>query len=360
MALPLKADTITEVTVGPAVAVGDGFTPVTGLTIAGADEAEIIKHGATTTTTIAGTLAAITGADGYYALDLSATDTDTEGRLVLLINDDSLILPIRHEFIVYNANVYDSLFGAAGTDVLDVNTTQVGGTVQTAGDIIADTNDIQSRLPAALVGGAMDSDVSALQANVITAAATATDFGTEIATAVWDRDATLSQTAGTFGETVGDSAALGTTIHAMATSILEDTGTTIPGTITTLQSDTDDIQTRLPAALVGGAMDCDVSAMQANVITASALAADAVTEITDDIMAEVLTEPAQAIPPTTGVADVHDALRYLYFALTNRVDVDDTAGFKEFYNRAESAVNWKKAISDSGTIYTEDTGAAGP
>jgi len=49
----------------------------------------------------------------------------------------------------------------------------------------------------------------------------------------------------------------------MATSILEDTGTTIPGTITTLQSDTDDIQTRLPAALVGGAMDSDVSAIQA-------------------------------------------------------------------------------------------------
>ena len=92
----LKADTITEVTVGPAVAVGDGFTPVTSLVGASADEFEIIKHGATTTTAIVGTLAAITSADGYYALDLSATDTNTEGRLKLIINDDSLILPIRH------------------------------------------------------------------------------------------------------------------------------------------------------------------------------------------------------------------------------------------------------------------------
>ena len=122
--LYLKADTITEVTIGPAVAVGDGFTPVTNLVGSTADEFEIIKHGATTTTTIAGTLAAITGADGYYALDLSATDTNTEGRLVLLINDDSLILPIRHEFMVVNANVYDSLFAVAGTDLLD---TQVAG-----------------------------------------------------------------------------------------------------------------------------------------------------------------------------------------------------------------------------------------
>lgn len=124
----LKADTITEVVVGPAVAVGDGFTPVTSLVGSSADEFEIIKHGATTTTTIAGTLAAITGADGYYALDFSATDTNTEGRLTLLINDDSLILPIRHEFMVVNANVFDSLFAAAATDVLDVNVTQWLGT----------------------------------------------------------------------------------------------------------------------------------------------------------------------------------------------------------------------------------------
>jgi len=133
--LYLKANTITEVTVGPAVAVGDGFTPVTGLVGSSADEFEIIKHGATTTTTIAGTLAAITGADGYYALDLSATDTNTEGRLTLLINDDSLILPIRLEFMVVNANVYDSLFAVAGTDYLQSDAFQIAGTTQDATDL---------------------------------------------------------------------------------------------------------------------------------------------------------------------------------------------------------------------------------
>ncbi len=124
----LRADTITEVTVGPAVAVGDGFTPVTGLVGTSADEFELIKHGATTTTTIAGTLAAITGADGYYALDLSATDTNTEGRLTLLINDDSLILPIRLEFMVVSQPVFDSLFAVAGTDTLPVDVEQWDGT----------------------------------------------------------------------------------------------------------------------------------------------------------------------------------------------------------------------------------------
>lgn len=50
-------------------------------------------------------------------------------------------------------------------------------------------------------------------------------------------------------------------------------------TIATIQADTNDIQTRLPAALVGGRMDASVGAMAADVLTAAALAADAVAEI---------------------------------------------------------------------------------
>lgn len=66
----------------------------------------------------------------------------------------------------------------------DANTVKVGptgsGTAQTAGDIIGDTNDIQTRLPAALVSGRIDASVGAMAANVITAAAAAADFGAEI------------------------------------------------------------------------------------------------------------------------------------------------------------------------------------
>lgn len=46
-----------------------------------------------------------------------------------------------------------------------------------------------------------------------------------------------------------------------------------------IETDTQDIQGRLPAALVSGRIDASVGAMAANVLTASALAADAVTEI---------------------------------------------------------------------------------
>jgi hypothetical protein len=89
-------------------------------------------------------------------------------------------------------------------------------------------------------------------------------------------------------------------------------------------------------------------------------AANVNAEVVDVLKTDTITEPSQAIPPTTGVATMEDALRYLYFALTNRVDSDTTANFLEFWNRAEGAVQWKKAISDDGSIFTEDTGESGP
>jgi hypothetical protein len=127
----LRADTNTEVLIGPVVAVGDGFTPVTTLAPGTADEAELIKYGGATALTVtdisASTMAAITGADGYYTLDISTGNTDTEGFLTVLFNDDSLCLPVRHDFMVVNANVYDSLFGAATTDYLQVDAVQISG-----------------------------------------------------------------------------------------------------------------------------------------------------------------------------------------------------------------------------------------
>jgi hypothetical protein len=49
--------------------------------------------------------------------------------------------------------------------------------------------------------------------------------------------------------------------------------------LATVQADTDDIQARLPATLSGGRMRSQVEGMDANTLTASALATDAVTEI---------------------------------------------------------------------------------
>ncbi len=56
-------------------------------------------------------------------------------------------------------------------------------------------------------------------------------------------------------------------------------GASVSADIAGVQSDTNDIQTRIPAALVSGRMDASVGAMAADTLTAAALATDAVTEI---------------------------------------------------------------------------------
>lgn len=97
------------------------------------------------------------------------------------------------------------------------------------------------------------------------------DPQTDIATAVWavgtrtltglDEDTTTLDLDATIRAAVG-----------MASANLD---TQLSG----IQADTDNMQTRLPAALVSGRMDVSVGAMATDVITNTALAASAVTEI---------------------------------------------------------------------------------
>jgi hypothetical protein len=90
--------------------------------------------------------------------------------------------------------------GEAGLDWANIGspTTVVGlsgTTVKTATDVETDTADIQSRLPAALVSGRIDASVGAMAANVITAAATAADFTTEVTAGLSTLDAAGVRTA---------------------------------------------------------------------------------------------------------------------------------------------------------------------
>ena len=84
--------------------------------------------------------------------------------------------------------------------------------------ILVDTGTtLDGRIPAALVGGRMDASVGAMAANVLTAAATAADFGTEIATAIWtDTTAGDFTVALSIGKSVMNGVSLGTglTINA--------------------------------------------------------------------------------------------------------------------------------------------------
>jgi hypothetical protein len=118
------------------VAVGDGFTPVTTLTLSGADEAEALRDNTATLDISGATWAAITGADGCYSLTLDTTATNTVGELVVAINDDSLVLPIWRVFQVVEPALFDAFYANAATAMIPANAIQVGGqTASAAGTV---------------------------------------------------------------------------------------------------------------------------------------------------------------------------------------------------------------------------------
>lgn len=124
----LKADTAATILIGPFVDIGDGVTPETGITLGAADHAELMKHDGTSFVDLASDSRTFTHKEGgFYTLVLGTGDTDTEGRLTVVIMDTSVCLPVWKDFMVVNANVYDSLFASATTDYLQVDSLQVEG-----------------------------------------------------------------------------------------------------------------------------------------------------------------------------------------------------------------------------------------
>lgn len=258
----LKQATASQsVLIGPFVDSGDAVTPETGLTIANTDIRLSVNGGNMAAKNSGG---GTHDELGMYTITLDATDTATVGKLQLVCKMTGA-LPVYHTFYVVEENVYDAWFGAAAA------------------------------------------------------------AGTDLA------------------------------------SILTDTGTTLQAELDGIQADTEDLQTRLPAALVGGRIDATVdatgmeagavTAIQSGLATAANLATvdgivDAIKVVTDQIVA------ARSEP--TGVPAVNEdpltKLDYLFMALRNQVDV--TATKKTFYDDGGSA-EWEKDLSDNGTTYSE-------
>jgi len=133
----LKQSTAATVKFGPMVDDTDGKTAETALTISQAD-IRLSKNGGdfAQTNNSAG---ATHDENGYYDVPLNATDTNTLGRLRVAVNESGA-LPVWQDFLIVTANVYDSLVG--GSDKLDVNAAEIGGTAQTGNDVGADVNEI--------------------------------------------------------------------------------------------------------------------------------------------------------------------------------------------------------------------------
>lgn len=121
MALDLRANTAVDVLIGPFVDgtngkdTEEGETPVVllsknGQALAGKNDATDPVHDDA----------------GYYNCELDATDTNTEGQLVLVVEDSANALPVRHEYNVMAVAAWDSLYAAKDAGFMDVNIKTIG------------------------------------------------------------------------------------------------------------------------------------------------------------------------------------------------------------------------------------------
>lgn len=220
----LKTNTAVIVTVGPFYDKTDGVTIEGALTItneritltadtdAGSAPTLILDNIAGATSGTANDLNYITNNDaGLMQLELAAADVNRLGRMTLTITDAANHVPVFHEFEVVSAAYYDWKYG---TTIPPVNTTQIAGaavsttTAQIGVNVVqistdataadnaeaffdgtgyAGTNNVIPLVTTTSTATAVTT-VNGLAANVITAAATAADFGAEVADAVLNRD----------------------------------------------------------------------------------------------------------------------------------------------------------------------------
>ncbi len=124
----LKQSTATTLLAGPFLDESDGKTAETALTISQSD-CLLWKEGGTTLAQKNESTSATHRSNGLYTVPVNSTDTNTLGILTLSIHESGA-LPIRQDYLVVPANVYDSL--VLGTDLLQIDVDQVDGSATAA------------------------------------------------------------------------------------------------------------------------------------------------------------------------------------------------------------------------------------
>lgn len=119
-----------------------------------------------------------TNAKGIYWFDLAQAETNADQLNFSAKSSTSGIVVIPRLIQTVPVNFTTLAIDSGG--LASANTTKVSGTAQTAGDLQALLANLQSRIPAALVGGRIDSSVGAMATDVITSGAVATSAVTEI------------------------------------------------------------------------------------------------------------------------------------------------------------------------------------
>ncbi len=163
----LKQSTAVTVKAGPFVDSTDGVTAETALTISQAD-IRLSKNGGAFAQSNNAT-GATHDENGWYDIPLDTTDTNTLGTLRVSVSETGA-LPVWVDVMVVPANVWDSLFGA---DKLQVHADEITAGLITATAIASDaitaaklaadvTTELQSGLATAAALATVDSNVDAI------------------------------------------------------------------------------------------------------------------------------------------------------------------------------------------------------
>ncbi|MHA2064186.1 MAG: hypothetical protein ACXABY_07375 [Candidatus Thorarchaeota archaeon] len=404
----LQADTAVDVRIGPFVDVGDGFTPEiaignTPTNLTGVDEAELLKHdGAATTDITSNTWAAVSGCDGWYDLTLTASNTDTEGQLTVVIQDDTVCLPVFAHFMVINEAAWGSLFTTKATGYMDINVkavsedTVAADNLESACDNYSATRGLSgTALPAVAAGGAgglpTDStgktsfnDVSTAEVNtevdngivtygldhLVQAAVTGTDITdnsiiaklvSNQATADWDDFVNTTDSLQAIRDWIGDGTNLaeagGTGDHLTAINLpnqtMDITGS-LSGSVGSVTGAVGSVTGSVGSVAAGGitsgsfaAGAINAAAIATDAIDNDALAANAISEF----WAEAMVDLAAGAPSAT--ASVLVAINYLYEAWRNKTVTNGTTNEIELYKDDAITKLCESDISDDGTDFTK-------
>jgi len=289
--IPIKQSTAYTFRIGPFLDEDDGKTVEGSLTITQPD-VRLSKDGGD----FAQINASMTlGHDeaGWYTLALDTTDTSTVGTLVIAIHESGA-LPVwveyfvveqaTYEFLYQNgatplADIADVVWDATGTDHLGADSIGLG-IFNTEANVAVVVVDTATDLPALII--AETNDVQTDIGNLNDAPAVSADT---IANTVWD--------------------------ELTAAHVISDSFGDLAIEIASIQTDTDDIQTRLPTSLVGGAMDSDVSNIQSNTIDAASVATGAIDAASIDSDLDVYQAKVWLLDDDTGTNDRYACSFYL-------------------------------------------------
>lgn len=368
MTLILKQSTSIDIRIGPFVDVGDAFTPETGITLAAADQAEVLKANGAATVAMAGAFVAVTGADGWYDYTVAAGDVDTVGEVVFVVQDLSVCLPVYVRGYVVEEAVYDAMYGAASAGPLQSTTAGRTLDVSATGEAGLDWANIGSPTTAQNLSGT-NIDVDQVVASVSGAVGSVTGAVASVTAAVtisagsvdaiWDETMTAHVTADSAAvalkDTLADVTGLngdamrGTDSALLAASAPANFGdmaiTVTTGLVDITQAAADKAWATATRVLTAGTNLNDVST--AEVLTQVNAALDT-----------AISELSQAQP--TATPTLRTGMMLLYMALRNRLDVQTSGVDALEIRNAAGTVIAKKLLTDDGSDYSEALMVSGP